>query len=67
MISPILLYIVAGCVCLAAALWIAGDFEPGKRLVITWRMVLLALAWPAAILWLVGAAVVDIVQHLRRR
>lgn len=65
--TPILLYLLSGCVALGAALWIVGDLAEGKRIVLTWRMVLLVLAWPAALLWLIGAAAVDVARQLMRR
>lgn len=67
MMTPILLYLLSGCVALGAALWIVGDLAEGKRIVLTWRMGLLVLAWPAALLWLIVAAAWDIAGALRRR
>lgn len=67
MMTPILLYLLSGCVALGAALWIVGDLAEGKRIVLTWRMALIVLAWPLALLWLVGAAAWDLVNALRGR
>lgn len=60
-------YLLSGIALLAASLWIIEDLGRGKRIVLTPRMIAAALLWPAALLWLVGAAAVDVVQHLRGR
>jgi hypothetical protein len=49
------------------ALFVAGDFTDGRPVVLTWCMAGIALTWPAALLWLVGAAAVEVAQHLQRR
>jgi len=67
MMTPILLYLLSGCVALGVALWIVGDLAEGNRIVLTWRMGLLVLAWPLALLWLIAAAAWDIVNALRGR
>lgn len=68
MITPIALYILSGMIFLLAAMFVAGDFGPGvPRRCLTLRMMLVAVAWPAALLWLIGAAAVDIARQLMRR
>lgn len=67
MIAYASLYLLSGAIFLTASLWVAGDLDEGKRATITPRMLAVALAWPAALLWLIGAAAVDVVQHLRGR
>lgn len=67
MVLLAVLYLLSGTALLAASLWIIGDLGRGKRIVLTPRMIAAALLWPAALLWLIGAAIVDVAQHLRRR
>lgn len=67
MITPVALYVFSGAIFLLAAMWVAGDFNRVKRAHLTPRMIIVALAWPAALLWLIGAAAVDIIRHLLGR
>lgn len=60
------LYLLSGAVLLAVSLWIIGDLGWGKRIVLTSRTIAAVLLWPAALLWLIGAVILDVVQHLRR-
>lgn len=64
-------YVLAGAVFLFTAMWVAGDFDRHRRVVLTPRMVGVAAVWPLALAWLVGAAAVDLARAawaaLRRR
>lgn len=50
------LYLLFGIVFLTGAMWIVGDVTRSHLATITPRMVAVALAWSAALLWRIGAA-----------